>query len=174
MNALSKLPLHLSAVTICLFVFCAPDLAAANRKTCTEAEEKLALDQADQLKDWNAVYRSFRRFAQCDDGAIAEGYSDTVGRLMAHDWKHFTALSKLAAGDKKFADFVLSHIDATVPSDELKPIETNARKSCPPGQAHLCKKILERTHSAIVESIGKQVQATDEGDDQQPTHHRTF
>jgi hypothetical protein len=124
------------------------DVAAANQKSCTTAEEKQALDQADRLKDWGAVYRSFTHFAHCDDGAIAEGYSDTVGRLLARDWKHLGDLAKFVATDKKFESFVLRHIDETLPIDELKTIASNAEKSCPADQTTLCGKILREARSA--------------------------
>ena len=120
----------------------------ANQKPCTTAEEKQALDEADHLKDWNAVHRSFIRFSHCDNGAIAEGYSDTVGRLLAYDWGQIGILAKLIAPDDKFESFVLRHIDETLPTDMLKAITSNAKKSCPVGGTALCLKILRRTQLA--------------------------
>jgi hypothetical protein len=138
----------LGLIASLLFVLAASDVAAANQKGCTTAEEKQALDQADSLKDWDAVYRSFTHFAQCDDGAIAEGYSDTVGRLLARDWKHLGTLAKLAATDERFENFVLRHIDETLPIDVLKTIARNAATGCPADQATLCGKILRKSRSA--------------------------
>jgi|SRR5580704_281648 hypothetical protein len=138
----------LSLIASLFFVLAASDVAAANQKACTTAEEKQALDQADSLRDWDAVYRSFTHFAQCDDGAIAEGYSDTVGRLLARDWKHLGALAKVVATDKKFESFVLRHIDETLPADVLKTIASNSEKSCPADHTALCGKILRKARSA--------------------------
>jgi hypothetical protein len=146
MKTLSNVLLSLIAGSF--FVLSASDVAAANQKACTTAEEKQALDQLDSLKDWDAVYHSFIHFAHCDDGAIAEGYSDTVGRLLARDWKHLGALAKLVATDKKFESFVLRHIDETLPIDVLKTIASNAEKSCPADQTTLCGKILRNARSA--------------------------
>ena len=145
MRALSNVLLGL--IGGLFFVLSASDRAAANQKACTTTEEEQALYQADSLKDWDAVYHSFSHFAHCDDGAIAEGYSDSVGRLLARDWKHFATLAKLVATDKKFESFVLRHIDETLPIDELKTIATNAEKSCP-GHTTLCKKLLQSARSA--------------------------
>jgi hypothetical protein len=131
-----------------VFSFAEAHSVAANQEPCTTTEEKQALDEADRLKDWDALHGSFTRFAHCDDGAIAEGYSDTVGRLLAHDWKHIGALAKLVASDKKFESFVLRHIDETLPTDMLKTIASNAEKSCPADQAALCGKILRKARSA--------------------------
>jgi hypothetical protein len=58
-------------------------LAEAPQKPCTREEAMQAADDTDHLDNWNAVYRSFKRFSQCDDGGIAEGYSDDVGKLLA-------------------------------------------------------------------------------------------
>ena len=149
MEILSKLVVRLIIMSIFLVTFSASDLVAAKQRACTEAEAKQALDQADQLKDWDAVHRSFVHFAHCDDGAIAEGYSDTVGRLLAGDWKHMGALAKLVSADKKFESFVLRHIDETLPTDVLKTIANNAEKSCRTDQTTLCKKILQSARSSI-------------------------
>jgi hypothetical protein len=127
--------------------------AAANQKSCTTPEEKQALDEADSLKDWDALHRSFIRFGHCDDGAIAEGYSDTVGRLFARDWEHIGTLGKLVVSDKKFESFVLRHIDETLLTDTLKAIANHAEKSCPADGKTLCRKILQSTQAATLHRI---------------------
>jgi hypothetical protein len=147
MKALSNV-LLLGLIANFFFALSDSDLAAENQKACTTAEEKKALGQADRLTDWDAVYHSFMHFAHCDDGAIAEGYSDTVGRLLAHDWKHFGSLAKHVATDKQFERFVLRHIDETLPIDVLKSIASNAEKSCPADQTTLCGKIRRKARSA--------------------------
>ena len=136
-------------LVVCFFFFLSADAlrVSAKQKPCTTAEEKQALDEADQLKDWDALHRSFIRFAHCDDGAIAEGYSDTVGRLLARDWGHVGILAKLVGSDKKFESFVLRHIDETLPTDTLKAITNHAKRSCPVGETALCGKILQRTQT---------------------------
>jgi hypothetical protein len=133
-----------SVVCFFLFIFVNALCVSAKQKPCTMAEEKQALNEADQLKDWDALHRSFIRFSHCDDGAIAEGYSDTVGRLLAKDWRHISILVKLVASDKKFESFVLNHIDETIPTVTLTAITSHAQKSCPVGDTALCGKILQR------------------------------
>jgi len=149
MKPISKLHFHLVALGSLFLALSVSDFAGASQKACTVAEEMQALDEADRLRDWDAVYRSFIRFAHCDDGAIAEGYSDTVGRLLASDWKHIATLARLVASNKKFESFVFRHIDETLPIDELNTIASNAQKSCPAGQIALCRKILESARTAI-------------------------
>ena len=79
---------------------------AATQKVCTETEVKEAQKEAGQLRDWDSVYRSFKRFAHCDEGGIAEEYSDSVGRLLARDWKHLNAFVRLTT-DQDFEQFVI-------------------------------------------------------------------
>lgn len=133
--------LNIIAITAVLSGFLPAHTATGNQRICTKAEELQALDESDSLKDWNAVHRSFKRFAQCDDGAVGEGYSDTVGRLLTKDWKEITTLGTLFTADHEFERFVLRHIDETLPADELRSIARSATRNCPAGQNALCKKI---------------------------------
>jgi hypothetical protein len=118
-----------------------PLLAKAVPKPCTKQQAMQAEADTDHLTNWNAVYQSFTRFSQCDDGAIAEGYSDAVGKLLADNWKQFPDLVKLASSDQRFQTFVVHHIDETVPADTLKKAAQNAKSRCPASAAGLCKLI---------------------------------
>jgi len=115
---------------------------AATQKPCTNAELREAQKEADQLKDWDSVYRSFKRFAHCDEGGIAEAYSDSVGRLLARDWKHLDAFVRLTS-DQDFEQFVIRHVDETMSEDEAALVINNARLHCPPGAKRLCRSIAD-------------------------------
>ena len=93
---------------------------------CAAKRGTLAEKEVDSLIDWDQVYRSYRKFSQCDDGAIAEGYSDAVSKLLANDWNHFDRLLTLTKTDKPFQQFVLKHIDETVSDAVLSRISSNA------------------------------------------------
>lgn len=110
----------------------------ASKKPCTKSEAMLAEKEVDSLSDWDHVYRSYRKFSHCDDGAIGEGYSDAVGKLLANDWGQLNGLLALTKTDKGFQRFVLKHIDETLPGDTLLKISTNARSSCSAGAQRLC------------------------------------
>jgi hypothetical protein len=101
-----------------------------------------AEESTDHLNNWTDVHRSFKRFSQCDDGSIAEGYSDAIGRLLADNWDQFPDLIKLAARDDGFQRFVLQHVDETIPADTLKKIIQNAKGHCPADASGLCKMII--------------------------------
>lgn len=122
-----------------------PSLLAQD-KPCTDAQETQAEKQVDLLKTWDQVYRSYKKFApQCDDGAVAEGYSDAVGKLLANHWKQFPKLVKLAKGDKGFAQFVVRHVDESLSDDTLQRISKNARSRCPADAKKLCAVIADAT-----------------------------
>lgn len=95
------------------------------------------------MKSWSALYLSFTRYASCDDGSIAEGYSASVSKLLAHHWPDFEDLRVLTIKSRAFNDFVLRHIDESISPDDRKLIEQNARAHCPAKGEMLCRSILE-------------------------------
>lgn len=115
--------------------------ARSEETNCTQEEAVQAETEASKLHDWDDVYRSFGRFQHCDDGAISEGYSDSIGRLLAHHWITLPRLNALASYDESFKRFVIRHIDETIPNDELKVIVVNASTLCPVKCERLCKLI---------------------------------
>ena len=126
-----------------LISFSPARLLAGQQKPCTDAEETQAEKAVDSLKTWDQVYRSYKKFAQCDDGAVAEGYSDAVGKLLANDWAHFPRLVKLAKTDRNFERFVVRHVDESLTHDTLQKISKNARTGCPADAKALCSLIAD-------------------------------
>ena len=80
-------------------------------------------------------------YRQCDDGSIAEGYSDRVVILLTERWSTVTTLSKLGRSNPEFERFVLSHVDGLMSPDQSKTIINNARKRCPVGAEKLCRRL---------------------------------
>jgi hypothetical protein len=126
--------------------------AASQKPRCTPNEEEQASNDIDHLRSWSAIYRSFKRYAQCDDGEIAEGYSDAVAKLLANDWKDLATVKRLVLSDPPFKQFVLNHIDATDSDDDLQRIARNARFHCPQDDKSLCAVIRAQADSALKES----------------------
>lgn len=102
-------------------------------------------------KNWGSLYRLFRQFGGCDDGALGEGFSEDVAQLLSKQWAHIDALGRLTTADRAFERFVLHHIDATLSEDELKIIANNSRSRCPVGEKHLCQLILTRAQNSLDE-----------------------
>src|SRR5262252_3487274 len=103
-----------------------------------------ALQAVDQIADWNELYDQFKQYAHCEDGALDEGWSDVVVRLLTKDWKTASVLSRLATADTKFSDFVLQHVDELMSPDEARTIVVNARTKCPRNADKLCHALAEK------------------------------
>ena len=114
-----------------------------NPETCTR-EDAIKAETQEPAKSWDELYASFRRYHQCDDGAIAEGYSDNVATLMAEHWNELGKFKALAIKNPKFERFVLRHLDETMSSSQGQTIMNNVRQKCSPSLIVLCKKIKAR------------------------------
>lgn len=111
---------------------------------CTSEQEQKAEAEADDLTSWELVYASFVSYESCDDGAIAEGYSDSISHLLADEWQKFDELNQLTREHTPFREFVLRHIDESMSSEQAKAIAENAHSHCPPTGQALCGEILQR------------------------------
>ena len=100
-----------------------------------------AENEVDYLKTWDQIYDSFKRYSACDDGAIAEGYSDAVVRMLADRRNQLSTLQTLVDRDKRFGEFVFKHIDATTDDHDLDRVVANADRHCPEGDGELCSTI---------------------------------
>lgn len=118
-------------------------LAKANESACSDEQAKAAEANAANLVSWKDLYLNFKSYANCDDGGIAEGFSESVSIILSEHWKDLKELSRLAASDQAFRHFVISHIDQTVPAERLALIAKNASRRCPSREERLCKEIYE-------------------------------
>ena len=117
------------------------------RRACTNEEEVHGDAEIDALKDWDHLYRWYQKFQQCDDGSLAEGYSDAVAKLLADDWNHFGRVLSLTKTDKGFQQFVLKHIDATIDDGDARKLLSNAKFKCPAGGKALCRLIVRSANT---------------------------
>lgn len=111
---------------------------------CTHDDAIKAETEASSLKTWGAVFSSYKRYQQCDDGAIAEGYSASVAYLLASRWTDTGTLVKLSNANPDFRRFVIKHVDETMNMDQGKSIKKNAATSCPAKAKKLCIAIQQR------------------------------
>jgi hypothetical protein len=136
-NMMSK---HIIVHLILSLFFVSLCSASMVDQICTRDEAIEAENEIDKLNDWDSLYKSFKQFAHCDDGAIAEGYSDIIGLLLG-DWKNFNRVAELTASDLNFKRFVIKHLDETIPYDTGEKIFENVQKRCPSNAKKLCKLI---------------------------------
>jgi hypothetical protein len=118
---------------------------------CSESRVIAAVKESSALKSWQIIYDSYRKYQQCDDGAIAEGYSDSITGLMANKWDTLKDLKMLTETDKEFLKFILRHIDASAAPDDVKKVSNNASQHCTADSSELCSLIKERAEEVLKE-----------------------
>jgi hypothetical protein len=109
--------------------------------TCTKEDAIRAETEASSLKTWDEVYRSYKNFAQCDDGGIGEGYSESIAHLLSENWSSVAQLNSLVFRDNGFETFVLRHIDELMSPSEVRKIRENVNSGCPAHAKSLCRSI---------------------------------
>jgi hypothetical protein len=138
---------RLVAIFVLMFSQC---LACAQQRPCSTVEAQRAETQ-ETLRSWDVLYRSYKLFRACDDGAIAEGYSEAVARILVDHWSTLPRLVSLAKNDSEFRRFVLKHIDTTLDIDDIKKIKTNAKTRCPSELRTICTDLIKEADAALKE-----------------------
>jgi hypothetical protein len=139
---------RLVAIFALMFSVC---IACAQQHPCTAAEAQRAEADTDTLRSWDALYSSYRLYQRCDDGAIAEGYSEAVARILVDHWSTLFRLASLAKADSHFRRFVIAHVDATLNINDIKKIKTNAKTRCPSGSRWICTDLTTEADAALKE-----------------------
>lgn len=129
-----------------------PAAAYAQKKPCTDDEGRRALDEADTLRSWDALFKSYKTFGDCDDGAIGEGFSESVARILADHWTTLPRFVQLARQDAGFRVFVIAHVDATLNMDDVEKIKEKALAHCPTGLQTTCANLAKQADSALKEA----------------------
>lgn len=120
-------------------------IAIAQRSSCSLDQRAKAEEETDKLQTWGALYQSYRRYADCDDAAVAEGYDEVVARLLRDHWDTLPQFAVLLEKDQRFKTFVLRHVSLTsLDTNDLKKVGTKAVEHCPIGQDTLCKDLRRR------------------------------
>jgi hypothetical protein len=116
--------------------------ASSCEPTCSADDDaKLAEDAVDVLPDWAAVAKFYDRFRQCDDGGVAEGLSDSIGKLLARERPEMNVLMAVARSRRGMDQFVLRHVNETLSNDNLSAISEKLPARCEQAAKHLCRDI---------------------------------
>ena len=121
-------------------------------KECSKADERKLTkitQKARPFSNWAGVHQAYSQFAQCDDGFYAEKFSNEVIYLLASKWNQLNALNTIVSKDKKFEEFVISHIDATGDDVELQKVLENSKGKCQKSLSALCSKINNAASAAL-------------------------
>ncbi|KGM51608.1 hypothetical protein N800_13500 [Lysobacter daejeonensis GH1-9] len=110
---------------------------------CSATDAQAVESSVDSLDSWGSIHAAYQRYSYCDDGAIAEGFTDRVVHLLATQWASLSQVRRLIAHDPEFQDFVLRHINASALTSELDRVAHLARHQCPRSATLLCNQIAE-------------------------------
>ena len=93
----------------CVAAICWIPNAVAETRICTEDEAQKAEGVVAIVKSWERSHQHFKRYMHCDDGAIAEGFSESVSLLLAEHWGEIGQLGAILKSDPAFRKFVIKH-----------------------------------------------------------------
>jgi hypothetical protein len=116
---------------------------------CSPKDAEAADAAVDSLSSWQTVQVWRRKYANCDDGSIAEGSSEAIAKLLVGKWDTLSTLTALIARDPALESFVIRHIDSTLDTADLARIRDLSASSCPPEGTALCKSIHEAAAKAL-------------------------
>lgn len=135
---------NISFIVFCFFCFfCFASYGYGHSaEKCTRQDAMRAEEEASVLQKWDEIYLSYKRFKQCDDGAIAEGYSSSIQDMFLKEWTSSRELFSLIKRDAGFLDFIKSHIDDMMSLDTLLKIKKDAKFSCPQDDRGICDEII--------------------------------
>jgi hypothetical protein len=105
---------------------------------------------ADVAGSWPLLLKHERTFATCDDGALAEGYSDAVVTNFAKRWDQFDLFVTLSTRHPAFGRWAIQHIDASASDEQLKQIMLNAAR-CTGDVKSVCEAIHQAAANALTE-----------------------
>lgn len=125
-----------------------PQHCGAQTKVCSSQMAQAADAAMDNLDDWHKVAQAFRDYGQCDDGSIAEGYSEAIARLLVDKWSTLPTLATLTRRDPALRQFVISHIDTTLDTADLEKIRKFAAFQCNT-TASLCSQLQAAAEHAL-------------------------
>ncbi len=140
------------AVTLSLIIaLLCTHVGYAQKHGCTDVDGRHALDEAAILRSWDALYKSFRLYRHCDDGAIGEGYSESVARILVDHWNTLPRFAQLAEKDAEFRAFVMKHVDATLEMSDVEKLNKSARTQCPSALHGVCDDLAKQADFALKE-----------------------
>jgi hypothetical protein len=146
-------PKQYIAITLALIVTVFPtQVGYTQERPCSDVEGLRALREAAMLRSWDALYTSYKSYRQGDDGAIGEGYSESVARILVDHWNTLPQLARIARKGAEFRAFVIGHVDATLNMEDVEKIGKNAKTQCPAGLRTVCNDLAKRADSALKEA----------------------
>jgi hypothetical protein len=127
--------------SVALGVVLTAAVAHAQTTHCTQLDGYAAEKVASYIDSWKDMHYAFKEFSQCDDGSVAEGFSEADARLMADHWPSLSEGLTFLRTDSVFERFVIRHLDETVANADLLKIDQLARTACPVAAKNFCAEV---------------------------------
>jgi hypothetical protein len=115
---------------------------------CSSRQAEAAERATDNIDSWQAAYRFYKLYRNCDDGGVAEGYADKIEALLAMKWRDLGDFLSFAKGDGDFEAFVLRHLGEITTMNGARVISANAEARCPRSGASFCQELVSRLGSS--------------------------
>ena len=139
----------ISAAFALLVLVFSLDTASAAASACSQQQADAAEAAADHLTDWAKVSAYAGRFRACDEGGMAEASSEAVARLLVDKWQTLPDLAAEVHHKPSLRTFVLSHINSTLDTKDLKKIRLLSGNSCPVTERVFCEALKKAAIKAL-------------------------
>jgi hypothetical protein len=141
---------YLIVPAILIGLVSATSAAAASNSCSNDMSMRADASLAGAAGAWGSLLKHWRAFTSCDDGGVAEGYSDAVVVLLARRWDQFDAFVSLSERNPAFRKWAIGHIDATTSSDDLKRVLRNTERCAGSAKRKgLCREIARAARDAL-------------------------
>ena len=117
--------------------------AFAQDKACAPAEASAAEKVIDRVVNWDQLYKVYKEYKHCDQGPVAEVYTEALLRCLV-EWKKVEVLANSMAQDKDYNAWIVRHLRASTPEDQ-KSVYSRAKMSCPKGLDEFCTGLVDTT-----------------------------
>jgi hypothetical protein len=116
--------------------------ALAADKPCTKADAAAGEKAIERVNNWGQMYKAWQDYRQCDTGAVADAYTDTLFRLFV-EWKGVDALAASMKKDAQYHDWVHARLKSPAAKDDQPAVYSRVRASCPSGMDAFCSEIAD-------------------------------
>jgi hypothetical protein len=140
---------YLTALTMLMSLGAIPCTAKANNSCPIAMEKRADASLVSAAGAWGPLSRHRKTFVSCDDGAIAEGYSEAVVSLLAYQWDQFEVFAALSERNPTFRRWAIRHIDPTASTDDLKKVVRNAERCTGAKAKDLCREVGRAARDAL-------------------------
>jgi len=121
--------------------------AHAADKTCTKADSANAEKAIERVLNWPQLQKTWQDYRHCDTGAVADGYTDALMRMMV-DWKGLDSLASAMQKNAEYKEFIYAHIKSPAAKDDHAMVYSRAKASCPKGLDEFCAELADTVRPA--------------------------